>query len=122
LTLGIAALAGVIYVLSRQRQRLASFLGGSRLEQAIKLYRLALGAGAVVAVVLSLFPRASTGMGVILYFFLWPLVATQFGLSFLPWQRLAQKGPLVIITVAGVVGYFAYYIDRMLLQLAGYVT
>lgn len=121
LTVCIVAMAGAVYVLLKHRERLAAVLfSGGRLEKLLRLYGFALGGAAIVVFILSLFPRSSLGLGIILYMFLWPALAMQFGASLLSWRRYAQKQSSAVL-LAFIIGFFAYCIDHMVLQLAGYI-
>jgi hypothetical protein len=88
----------------------------------MKVYRIVLGSAAVLAFVASIFPRSSGGGGDILYLFLWPLLVLQIILARLHWERFCVKNPGITYAFAVAVGFYAFFIDVLVFQLAGYLA
>jgi hypothetical protein len=87
----------------------------------MKFFRIILIVAAALAFLASFMPRESAGLGDILYIFLWPLLILQIILARLPWTRYAQNNTRTAYIMATIVGIGAFFVDILVLQLAGYV-
>lgn len=120
ITICIMLVAAIIYVIYLYHDKLESLINKVPAAKTIKVFRFLLGGSAILAFILSLMPRHDLGMGVLFYFFLWPLLGVQLGVVWLPWEKFAQNRSGAAIVISTVVGFHALVLDLIMVGIAGY--
>jgi hypothetical protein len=114
----IMVILGVMFAVFRNRDRIQLLL---QRQIAAQAFKYVVGGAAVLVLLSSLFPQENPEAGILLYFILWPLLGLQLVLALLPWQRFAQKRPVMTSVAAGMAIAYAVPVDILMLTLAGYI-
>ena len=95
LTFLLLAVFLVIKLLYKYRAKVANLLRSKPVLVSVKALQYLIAAATIVAFILSFMPRVEQGMGGLLFFILWPLLAVQAFIAMLPWHKLFLKEPLL---------------------------